>query len=314
MIHSMTDNEIGKEEFELMVDQDHFEKVWDKIVSGTPDYFVSYLEAISQSNPSMKPAANISFRYKQIIADHDKSSKKYIELFDPDLMEEYEEDVDGFKGTILRHQCPVIQKTLSSKAEALKDWKIQFRLAKPQELFDTFYNMISFAEEYDDNISEEELEDINTIEDIGFAQMVEDACYFTGVVGPGILSTVLNSIYPRIFPGKFKIGMFALFLLSGIKPIDMRSDSSEFLMVKDDIHSKTGIYETEHNYFYPYETFGLYASRIYRVLDELIFKQYEVKFPDEYRYVLTNDFYEYVFDVNKDAIITGSVNSFVLCS
>lgn len=307
VLHSMRDNDIWEEEYQLMKNQSHFEKVWNVIYSGTPNYFISYLETVSKANPSINTEANIYTHFQKLVKEHDKASKKYKEIFDPNLMDDYEADTDGFKGTVLSKNCDVIRKTLNSQAEALKDWKIQYKLAKSQQLYDTFYNMICFAEDYN-KITEEELADIDTIVDIGFSQMVEDACYLTGVIGPGILSTILNAIYPRIFPGKFKIGMFALYILSGKKPIDMRSDTSEFLMVKDDIHSKTGTIEQEHNYYYPYESFGLYSLRIYRLLNSIIEThyntQYKFTFPDDFRYVLTNDFYEYVIDINREDVKT----------
>jgi hypothetical protein len=299
------DSEISDKEFELMVDQEHFERVWEIINTNINDYVVSYLDEIIQSNEnSLKPQATLSLYIKNIINEHCKVQDKYSAIFDPELMEEYEEDVDGFKGSILKHQCQVIQRTLNSRSEALKDWKIAFKLATPQQLYDTFYNMISFAEDYDADIREEELKDIDTIEAIKFAQMSEDACYLIGVIGTGILSTILNAIYPRIFPGRFKIGMFALYMISGKKPIDMGSNSSEFLMVKDTIKSKTGTIEQEHNYYFPYETFALYSLRIYRFLDQIIYKKYNIKFPDDYRYVLVNDFYEYMINSNKTIIQT----------
>ncbi|MDD4437400.1 MAG: hypothetical protein PHS04_05120 [Tissierellia bacterium] len=307
MLHSMRDNEIWEEEYQLMTDQSHFEKVWNEICSGTPNYFSSYLESLSKSNPSVNAEANIHQHFQKMIKEHSKASKKYNNIFAPNLMEDYEADIDGFKGTVLSKQCDVIRKTLNSQAEALKEWKIQYKLAKSQQLYDTFYNMISFAEDYNKS-TEEDLANIDSIEDIGFAQMVEDACYLTGVIGPGILSTILNAIYPRIFPGKFKIGMFALYILSGKKPIDMRSDTSEFLMTKDDVKSKTGTIEQEHNYYYPYESFGLYSLGIYRLLNNIITTQYNTQyrftFPNDFRYVLINNFYEYIINVNKEDIKT----------
>lgn len=304
MIHSMMDNDIWNEELELMVDQVHFEKVWGYVRSELTNYINSYLDKIVHGNLSIKPTANLSLYIKQLINAHIKVQDKYIGIFDPDVMEEYEDDIDGFKGSVLSKQCPVIQRTLNSKSEALKDWKIAYKMAHPRQLYDTFYNMISFAKDYNDEISEDVLKKIDTIEDTKFTQMEEDACYLLGVIGTGILSTVLNAIYPRLFPGQFKIGMFALYILSGKNPIDVRSGSSEFLMVKDDIRSKTGTIETEHNYYYKYEAFALYSLRIYRMLDKEISDRYKVKFPDEYRYVLTNDFYQHVFEVNKQYIQT----------
>lgn len=57
-------------------------------------------------------------------------------------------------------------------------------------------------------------------------------------------------------------------------------------------------------YYYPYETFGLYSLRIHRKLDEALNSEYSIKFPVDYRYVLTNDFYQFVFEANKHYIQT----------
>lgn len=312
MIHSYMDNEIWEEEFELMVDQDHFDRMWSSVCSKLPQYITSYLDYFSRTNPSFKPEANISLYINQLINEHKKTKDKYWSIFKQNLMDDYQEDVDGFKGDVLSKRCMVIQRTLNSKTEALKDWKIAYKLAKSQELYDTFYNMFSFAADYDNDMSEDEIENIATIEEIGLSQMREDACYLQGVIGTGIVSTVLNAMYPRLFPGQFKIGMFALFMLSDKKTTDMESDTSEFLMVKDDIQSKTGIIETEHNYYYPYETFGLYSLNIYRMLDEELDKRFNVKFPDDYRYVLTNDFYQYVVELHKEDIKTLLGNDDIL--
>nr|MCR4616642.1 hypothetical protein [Lachnospiraceae bacterium] len=110
---------------------------------------------------------------------------------------------------------------------------------------------------------------------------------------------------PRVFPGNYKAGVYSLhFLTNSGRGVDMPSDSSEFLMVKDDFYSKTGIIETEHNYYFPYETFGLYTLRIFRFLADKIKARFGKEYPVEYRYLLTNDFYDYVTTVHRSDIAT----------
>ncbi len=312
MIRSMMDNEIWKKELELMRDQEHFEKVWNIVRSTLDNSINSYLDSIVFSNPVLKPRDSFNLHVKKLIDEHSIFQDKYAELFSPEKMEEYEMDVDGFKGDVLSKRCDTIRVALNSKAEALKDWRILYKQAAPQKLYDTFYNMICFAEEYKETMTEEMIDKIDSIKENGLSQMEEDSCYLGGVIGTGILSNILNAIYPRLFPGTFKVGMFSLYFLSGRRAIEMGSGSSEFLMIKDDVKSKTGIIETEYNYYYPYETFALFTLRIFRSLDKAVIERFGIKFPVEYRYVLTNDFYRYIFEQNKEYIQTLLGNDDIL--
>lgn len=306
MISSQIDTSIGEKEFQLLSDQDHMEAVWEVMQSRLEKYANDYLEGVShyQDRPSIQDSFEMFLA--EMIKKNDKLHDKYFELFDMELMEEeYAEDTEGFKAVTLKKECDVIRKTLQSKSEALGEWKRKFYGCKSQQLYDTFYNMLSFAAEYDEEMDEESLSDVDTIEDIGFAQMNEDACYQSGVLGFGIVSNILNHMYPRTFPGNYKAGVFSLHFLTGEgKGVNMPSDSSEFLMVKDDFYSKTGVIETEHNYYFPYETFGMYTLRIYRVLEEKIKARFQKEFPSNFKYLLTNDFYEYVTSVHRDDIST----------
>ena len=306
MISSMIDSNVGKKEFELLSDQEHMEAVWRVMQPKLERYANEYLEGVSHYQDLRTPGDSISAFLNEMIKKNDKLHDKYFQIFDMDLMEEeYSEDTEGFKAVTLKKECDVIRKTLQSKSESLTEWKRKFYGCKSQQIYDTFYNMMSFAQDYDSDMDEAALADVDTIEDIGFAQMSEDACYQSGVLGFGIVSNILNHMYPRTFPGNYKAGVYSLHFLTGCgKGVNMPSDSSEFLMVKDDSYSKTGIIETEHNYYFPYETFGMYTLRIYRLLEKKIFTRFQKEFPTDYRYLLTNDFYEYVTSVHRADIAT----------
>lgn len=306
MISSQIDTSIGDKEFELLTDQKHMEIVWKKMQSKLLQYTDEYLEGVAHFKNCADVQDSFTAFLEEMIKKNDKLHDKYFEIFDMDLMdEEYSEDTEGFKGVILKKECDVIRKTLQSKSEALGEWKRKFYGCKSQQLYDTFYNMLSFASDYDAEYDEAALAEIDSIDEIGFAQMGEDACYQSGVLGFGIVSNILNHMYPRVFPGNYKAGVYSLHFLTGAgKGVNMPSDSSEFLMVKDDFYSKTGVIETEHNYYFPYETFGLYTLRIFRVLSKKINERFKKEFPTDYRFLLTNDFYEYVTSVHRSDIAT----------
>lgn len=312
MLHSLIDEEIGKNEFEMITSQDHFETSWNMMENIVKDYAIEYFDGIARSSTKENPQQSYSIFLKNLIKQNDKMNQKYLDIFDMQLMDDdYQEDVDGFKNNILKKQCDVIRNGLSSKTDALKEWKIKFQSAKTQNLYDTFYNFLDFAQNYDNEMDEVTMNSMNTIHENKLVVMNEDQCYQLGIIGYGIVSRILNIMYPRVFPGNYKMGLFALHFLSGHKDekdIIMPSGTSEFCMVNDDEPSD----EADHNYYYSYGTFGLYTLRIYRSLEKMINERFSLEFPTDYRFLLTNDFYNFVITKHKTDIqaLTGNADIF----
>ena len=314
MIQSFMDKQVWNDEFQFMRDQEHFDKVWLIMKPVLTEYVKQYLDDIALSGPA-SAKGNYSLFLKKLIANNDKLNEKYHELFDLDMMDEYGEAVDDFKAQILKNETDVIRNGLRSKSEALNEWKSKFYSVKAQKIYDTFYNIMDFAKEYDEEFDEAVMASIDEIDENKLAEMEEGACYLNGVIGFGIVSNILNHMYPRIIPGNYKVGVYSLHFLTGDYKkdgIDMPSETSEFLMIKDLTRSKTDIIEAEHNYFFPFQTFGLYSLRIYRVIEEEINNRFVMKYPTDYRFLITNDFYDFVAKLNKEAITNLTGNDDVL--
>lgn len=314
MLQSILDTEIGKAEFRLLRSQSHIDDVWVVMEPVVNEYADGFLEGISHFREYGSPTDNYSLFLQDLIAKNDKLHDKYHELFELDVMEEeYAEDTEGFKSAVLKKECDVIRKTLQSRTEALKEWKGKFYGCKSQSLFDTFLNMMTFAHDYDEQMGEPNMTELDNVEDCQLSQMEEESCYQSGVLGYGIVSNILSHMYPRTFPGNYKAGIWSLYFLSqGTEIIKLPSGSSEFAMIKDEVHSKTGIIEMEHNYFFPYEVFCIYTMRIYRLLIQRIEYRFQKNFPSDYRFLLTNIFYDYVTSDNQARIATLAGNDDVL--
>ena len=315
MLHSLMDSEIWEQEFSLFIDQGHFEKVWKSLEPNLLQYIAEFTAEMCRKPSAKNAMASYQLFLQELISKNEKSSESYHALFSESLMEEYREDLDGFKSYILQKKCPVIRVSLNSRAEALNEWKAKFFHSKAQDLYDSFYSMMFFARNYEREIDESAMDSINTIEGNHLIELLNDNCYLPGVIGAGIISNILNLMYPRVFPGEYKKGLYSLYFLVSIDArngIDMPSGTSEFCMVKDDIRSKTGIIEAGHNYYYNYETFGLYCLRIYRLLVREIEKAIGMKFPSNYRFWLTNSFYDYVTLKHKHDIQTLTGNDDIL--
>jgi hypothetical protein len=221
---------------------------------------------------------------KECISNFERDREKYVAIFDEESLEEYEDDPQYFKSTVLKNECPIIHSTIHNKrAKELDKYRYEFNVSDPNELLRVVSNLHNFAEEYYHKIYDQESYDqINNYEDLGYGILDTDDYTVYGVIGGGIKTHMLYKVYPAVFPNRSRDAIWALWYLTDKNTFGCKQDS-EFLMI--DINK----FITQQNYFYPYELFAYYAHQIFQMLKEKADLN-DVYLDPEYRYVFVDSF------------------------
>ena len=106
-------------------------------------------EKFGVENIKVKKNIDITKNFKDIIIesveDFEKDRKKYKAIFDKESLEEYEDDPQCFKSTVLKNECPIIHSTIHNKrAKELDKFIYEFSIAKSQELLSVVSNLYNF--------------------------------------------------------------------------------------------------------------------------------------------------------------------------
>lgn len=254
-------------------------------------------EKFGVENVKVKKNIDITKKFKNILVesveDFEKDRKKYEAIFDEESLEEYEDDPQFFKSTVLKNECPIIHSTLHNKrAKELDKYRYDFSIAKSQELLSVVSNLYNFAEQYINNYYDENLYDnVEKYEDLRISLLDTDDYTVYGVIGGGIKSHMLYKVYPAIFPNRSRDAIWALWYLTDKKKFDCKQDS-EFLMI--DIDKSI----TQQNYFYPYELFVFYAHHIFKLINQKA-RENDIYIDLNYRYVIVDAFLSFVANEHK---------------
>jgi hypothetical protein len=302
---------------EKCYDFTHVEKVLEKIRVKFDEYFNIFITSeagkvvtaedvrkiagnLGVKNVIINDKVNQRVKFSNIIKDsissfeHDRN--KYQEIFDDESLNEYDDDPQYFKSTVLRNECPIIHSTLQNKrAKELDKYRFEFNISDPNDLLLVVHNLHNFAEEYyNENYDQETYDQIDNYKDLGYGTLDTDDFTVYGVIGGGIKTHMLYKVYPAVFPNRSRDAIWALWYLTSKDTFGCIQDS-EFLMI--DVQKSI----TQQNYFYPYELFAYYAHQVFQMLKEKA-NSYEVYLDPEYRYVFVDSFLVYVAQLHDKEI------------
>lgn len=226
--------------------------------------------------------------FQEAISDFEKDRGTYIDLFDQELLEEYEDDPQQFKSRALKIDTPIIRKTLQNiYAEQLDKYRAAFNRANAMDLLTMVSKLSKFSEDYVKNKYNQEIfESIVYYKDFDLTILDTEEYTVHGVVGGGIKSTMLYKNYPEVFSSRSRLAVWALWYLVGKEKFGCEMDS-EFLMI--DLKKNS----TQQNYFYPYELFEFYALQIYVLIKEAA-KLLGVELNSKYRFVYVDAFLSFI--------------------
>ena len=302
---------------QMCYEEDHVQTVLSEIKKNFEEYFGRFVETgagasitgesferlqkhFGVSKSKKKSSKNLSENYIAIIREgideFEKDRQSYLDIFDQELLEEYEEDSSTFKSIVLKNQCPVIRKTYANKrAKELDKYRHDFNLADAEYLLQVVTNLCTFAEEYADTAYDAETyENAGAYQDLQLSLLDTEEYTAFGVIGGGIKTRMLYKVNPMCFPSRSRSALWALWYLTGKKDFGCRMDS-EFLMI--DVRKII----TQQNYFYPYELFAFYAFEIYKMLRDKA-AEMGAHIDPEYRYVVVDSFFDYVAGEHESEI------------
>jgi len=294
---------------EICYEKDHIQKVLGEIKANIPDYFEKYVSTDAGHSADDEKLAQLAEKFgsspkrnkkkvnkeevlnrivKEARNSFESDREDYQVHLHPEALEEYGEDVNSFKNTILKNQIPIIRKTLQNRAaKELDKYRAAFNHALPGELFETVNNIVNHAEklrhEWYDNAK---FERITSHKELDYHTFDHEDYTAFGVIGGGIKTQFLFKLYPEMFPSRSRDSIWALWYLSDKKHFGCKEDS-QFLMINQNEGT------TQQNYFYPYGLFAFYALELYRELRSM-FKVLGVGISEYERFIIVEDFLSFV--------------------
>lgn len=313
-MHLPTNTEEQRYE-DVWYDEEHIQKILNEIGINFPKYFEEYIETEDGDSPNELDISVLANKFKisekvknkkgdksanlkkiifEEIESFEKDREKYIDLLDLEFLTESEDDPNNFKDNELRYQCPIIHKALINKsAKDLNQYRKDFNDAEASELLEVTKNIVEFANDYKKKSID--FNKVDGVDDLELEELLYDEYMLSGVIGSGIKTHLLYKLFPNLFSYRSRESIWALWFLTSKKKFNSKMDS-EFLMIN--LEKST----TQQNYFYPYDLFGFYATKIIDLL-KIEYKKYDVIFKDEYRFVLLDSFMSFVAKKNKQAIL-----------
>lgn len=287
----------------MRVHESYESETWQRIYE--PEHICEVLAEIEKNFPKYfssfwKPPKKRMRVIQDAIDDFLKRQAKYQDFLDLECLEEYEYDPASYKSG-MRRELPIIQGALFSQDEAMKQYKKAFNLAKSADLLRVTKNIVMFAEDHMSDFDEELHELAKTVADVDRSELQDEDYFASGVIGEGIKSHFLYSLYPNAFPNRGQNAIWSLYFLTDKQEFGFW-DGSEFLMI--DVEKCI----IQQNYLFPYDLFCFYALKMYLMLRDAC-AQKDYHFDSSYRYVYLDHFFDHIADVHEDDIQVYKTNS-----
>lgn len=267
-----------------LYEPEHIREVFTEMQKG----FSAYFDGFAEDPQYLKDI------FIQALKDFENERPKYFDLLDRDMLEEFEYDPSTFKGT-LRRECPIIRRCLNSPAKVMDKYRARFNETTSDRMLEVVISISEFGTNFMQSFDISRRMHIQSPEDLRVSELDSDPYTAYGMIGGGIRSHFLYNLYPQAFPNRSQNSIWAYYFLTGRKKFGYEDDS-EFLMINPDGSG------TQQNYFYPYDLFTFYATKLYIRLKAACLG-IEYSLDEAYRYVYLNTFLNLVADLHQKDIV-----------
>jgi hypothetical protein len=298
------DRNLGDRAYEA----DHIDKVLKEVRANFPTFFKSFGSGQEEETPlfdnpnfkvitsnKKKPTvkSELTKQFQADIDDFESNQPSYEDFFDMERLEEEEDDPNKFKKSLSK-EIPIINRCLNSNAREMKRYKSEFFKKSGRELLDVTYNIVLFGNEFIEIFNEKKHEKAKSVEELRLSELLGDGYISYNVIGGGIKSHFLYSLFPNAFPNRSQNALWSMWYLTNKKDFGFQ-DGSEFLMI--DLDKGT----TQQNYHYPYDLFSFYALQVYLLLKEECNK-HDILLQDKYRYIYLDTFFNHIAQIEQAEI------------
>jgi len=265
----------------------HIKEVLDEVNKNFPRFFNGFCKRKHNAK------VVLTKKFEQAIKNYESEQKCYQNFFDLDGLEEYKDNPNGFKSD-LANKIPIMRRSLQSTARDMKRFQSNYWKKAGIELLDVTTNIVKFGDKYMNAFDDKKHEKIKSIKELGLTKLSEEKYISHLVIGGGIKSCFLFSLYSNAFANRSQNALWSMWYLVNKNKFGFQDDS-EFLM----IHPEEG--RTHQNYHYPYDLFCYYALKIYFLLKEACNKE-GVTFKNKHRYIYLDTFFNYIAEIKREEI------------
>lgn len=232
--------------------------------------------------------ALVKFKLSAVLEEWNDEIETYrdqmISKFKPEKMSLYEDYLEDFKNNVFGKELWTVNAALRTRDPDLARYKMDFRDANAEEIYDTVDGILSATNEYVSNeTSSINYSNLTEIESLKLDYLNDGEMFMKKIIGFGIRSELLHRLYPAHLPVMTQKSLWAMYFIC--------DSANEFVTLEQ--RNRQGIMRVSHNWQYPYNRFTFLMNTLANELDKW-FGAYGLKLKAELRFGYVNMFLEKV--------------------
>ena len=251
-------------------------------------YFEQLLKVENESMLKVK-LRTVLQEWEEEIKDY---HEKMVSKFNSDKMALYEDYLEDFKNNVFGKELWTVNAALRTHDPDLARYKMDFRDAGAEEIYETVKGILSATHEYvEEKIPSIDYNKVKDIDSLGLQYLNDDEMFMKKIIGFGIRSELLHRLYPAHLPVMTQKSLWAMYFIC--------DSANEFITIEQ--RNRQGIMRVSHNWQYPYDRFTFIMNALANEMRNW-FNRYGLELNPKYRFGYVNMFFEAVHDSHRSDI------------